>query len=1186
MNVDGLVDAAERQKIRTALTTGLVVEAAAGTGKTSELVERIVGVVEQGLGKLSSIVAVTFTEKAAGEMKLRIRTELDRALSRREPHAPESERLRTAVFELEAAKIGTIHALCADLLRAHPVEAAIDPAFQVADAERARLLLQRTFDGFLADRLADPPEGIRRVLARAALHGGRADPRGALLEAANKLVETRDFDAPFRRDPLVRTALLRDLLAQLEAAAALGEQARDARDPLKRALGLLGRRLRALRGAAEDVQEASLRELARERDIWERRGRGKLFGDQPRAEVLARLETLRAALEQAATLLGADLAACLSRELAPVVGAYEAQKLKHGVLDFFDLLLRARDLLRDVPRVRSELQQRFSHVFVDEFQDTDPVQAEILLLLAADDPEESDPFRARPLPGKLFVVGDPKQSIYRFRRADVTLYERVKRHLLAHGAQLVQLSTSFRSLPGIQSVVNAAFEPLMAGDVERGQAAYVPLAPWRKARPEQPVVIALPAPRPYGPSGRITKKAINESLPDAVAAFLDWLLRRGAFRVAEAGGEVPLEARHVCLLFRRFRSYEGDVTRDYVRALEARRIPHVLSGGRAFYGREEVIALGAVLKAIEWPDDALSVYATLRGPFVAFSDAALLAFKARFGHLSPLRPCGDVELAEQREIGEVLALLRRLHRARNRVPVASTLAGFLSGMRAHAGIAVWPTGEQSLGNVYKLLGLARSYERRHGASSFRGFIAWLEQNADSSGAADASVVEESSDGVRIMTVHAAKGLEFPVVVLCDPTAPKSSEYASRFVDPERKLWAQALCDAEPIELVEQRARVREHDEAELARLSYVAVTRARELLVVPACGDKPIDGWLDVLSRTLFPPRESWRKPLRAGLPGLPAFGPDSVVSWPLGVERAPEDSVAPGEHAPEAGEHRVLWWDPNVLDLQRPPQGGLVQEELLKVDARPARDPNVEAGAREPSVEAGREPRDGAGAREPGVGEPGGNDARGLARYAAFCEARAAATARGAQPSVRMRVVTQPEEEAGAELAPVAVAAVEVLDSGAARALRPSGARFGTLVHALLQHASLHADARELQALAAFLGRGIGASPEEIGSAARDVATALAQPLFERVRAAEARGELFRETPLSVRTPDGSLLEGVVDLAFREQAADGARLVLVDYKTDVELGQLEAYTQQLSRYAQALSQARGEPVECLLLRV
>jgi ATP-dependent exoDNAse (exonuclease V) beta subunit len=1151
MNPQGLVDAVERGKIRSDLSASLVVEAAAGTGKTTELVERIVAVVERGLGKLSSIIAVTFTEKAAGEMKLRIRTELDRALSTRVRGERERARLTTAVFELEAAKVGTIHALCADLLRAHPVEAGIDPAFQVADVERSRILLQRAFDAFMAERITEPPEGIRRVLSRAALHGGRADPRGALFDAASRLVETRDFDTPFRRDALDRRALLGNVMGQLEALAALAQCSRDTRDPLQRALSLLARRLRAVRGSSDDVQEAGLRDLVRERDIWERHGRGRSFGDQPRNEVVARLSAVRADLERAVTRLGADLAACLSRELVPVVTAYELQKAQHGVLDFFDLLLRTRNLLRDVAEVRRELQQRTSHLFVDEFQDTDPVQAEILLLLSADTPHESEPFRVRPLPGKLFVVGDPKQSIYRFRRADVTLYERVKRHLVQHGAEVVQLSTSFRSLPGIQSVVNAAFEPLMAGDVERGQAAYVRLAPWRAPRADQPAVIALPAPKPYGPSGRVTKKAINESLPDAVAAFLDWLLRSSSLRVLEAGSDVPVSARHVCLLFRRFRGYEGDVTRDYVRALEARRIPHVLSGGRAFYGREEVMALRAALKAIEWPDDALSVYATLRGPFVAFNDAALLDFKTRLGHLSPFRACAEAELSDsQREIAQVLALLLRLHRARNRVPVSSTLANFLAELRAHAGIAVWPTGEQSLGNVFKLLSLARSYERKQTASSFRGFIAWLEQNAESSGTADASVVEESSDGVRIMTVHAAKGLEFPVVVLCDPTAPKSSEYASRFVDPERKLWAQPLCEAEPAELTEQRERVREHDEAELGRLSYVAVTRARELLVVPVCGDKPIDGWLDVLSKALFPVRENWRKPLRTALPGLPAFGPDSVVSWPIGVERAPEDSVAPGEHVPEAGEHKVLWWDPNVLDLTRRAQGGLVQEELLRVD------------------------------------EQTGNDARGAAQYAAFCQARAATSAAGAQPSVRMRAVTDLSDELPLELSTTSSSALEVFDSGVERASRPSGARFGSLVHALLQHAPLSASQGELDALAAFLGRSLGASDEEMLRAARDVAVALAHPLLQRARAAAARGELFRETPVSVCSADGSLLDGVVDLAFREHTENGPRLILVDYKTDVEMARLEPYARQLARYAQALSQALGEQVQCLLFRV
>jgi ATP-dependent exoDNAse (exonuclease V) beta subunit len=557
-----------------------------------------------------------------------------------------------------------------------------------------------------------------------------------------------------------------------------------------------------------------------------------------------------------------------------------------------------------------------------------------------------------------------------------------------------------------------------------------------------------------------------------------------------------------------------------------------------------VIALRAVLQAIEWPDDALAVYATLRGPFVAFNDDTLLQFRTRYGSLSPFAAARmEVEPSEevQRQIAEVLKLIVSLHRARNRVPIASTIGRFLSALRVHAGVAMWPTGEQSLGNLYKLTSLARSYEGRRSATSFRGFIAWLEQNAEEAGTADATVVEESSDGVRIMTVHAAKGLEFPVVVLCDPTAPKRVEYASRYVDPERNLWAQGLCDADPIELVEQREAVREHDEAEVVRLLYVATTRARELLVVPVTGEAPIEGWVDVLAPALFPAPEARNKPSAV----WPAFGKSSVVKLPIGFEDIADRLVMPGEHVPASGTHRVIFWDPNLLDLSRSTQGGLMQEELLRVDAQ------------------------------------GLNDARGIERYAAFHEARERASSARSAPSVRMRVVTEHALLEGEELP-----ALALLDTEIDRSVRPRGTRFGSLVHALLQHASLSAEQAELQALARYLARGLLATSSEVEQAVRSVTLALAHPLLARARAAQVRGELFRETPITTRDQDGALLDGVVDLAFREHGEQGPRMILVDYKTDVEIAALAHYQRQLAAYASAITRALGQPVECVLLRV
>jgi ATP-dependent exoDNAse (exonuclease V) beta subunit len=1135
-----LPDAAARQAIRGALERSFVVEAAAGTGKTTELVGRLVAVVLSGRGLLSSIAAVTFTEKAAGEMKLRIRTELDRALFDPAQTPDARSRAQAALSELETARVGTIHAFCADLLREHPVQAAVDPGFEVADAERARSLLERAFERWFERVLADPPEGVRRVLARRLVDARKLAPRLQLLAAANRLVETRDFPAFYRRDPFDRARAIEAVHAELRALALLEAQGRE-RDPLREALASLARKLAGAGDFELDAFEEFLRQLARDRDVWKDRvGKAELYGAElARSDVVARRKRAKEQLDACVRACEADLAACLSRELADVVREYEREKAAAGLLDFFDLLLLTHALLRDVDPIRHALQHSLSHVFVDEFQDTDPVQSELILLLCADDPAQKQAFQVRPVAGKLFVVGDPKQSIYRFRRADIALYERVKRQLLDAGAELLQLSTSFRSLPGIQACVNTAFAPVMRGELTAGQAAYVPLSAVRQEQPGQPSLIALPVPWPYGRYG-ITKRAINESLPNAVAAFIAWLVQDSGYRVAEQGVDVPVEARHVCLLFPRFRNYDGDTTRDYVRALEARRLPHVLSGGRSFHTREEVIAIRSALTAIEWPDDRLHVYATLRGPFVALRDETLFAFKARVGHLHPLGPLDPIKAAQltaaEREVHEVLQLLARLHAGRNRRPIAETLSSFLDALRVHAGLAIWPTGEQALGNVLRMLDFAHAYERRRDSSSFRGFVEWLDKQAENAETPEAAVIEESTEGVRIMTVHAAKGLEFPVVVLCDPTAPSRPEYASRHIDPERGLWAQSLCDAEPVELAEQREHVREHDAAEIVRLSYVATTRARDLLVVPTCADSPIDGWLEVLTPALYPPVEHRRKPAPSSL-RVPEFGVDGVVNR---GDHVPEDSVAPGEH--RIGEQSVVWWDPNVLDLERASAAGVAQDDLLHADSVTHR------------------------------------DQAGLEAYKTWLERRVRVIAASATPSLKSRAIT----DAAASGEGPSAAIGSVIDTQADRQPRPGGARFGTLVHGILAALDFSAAQPDIAGLARTLGRQLGASELEIAAAEPLLREALKHVFFERVRAAAVRGELSREAPVLLRSADGELLDGVADLVFREDA----RWVLVDFKTDATLGNLTTYARQLGMYAHALELALAAQVDSVLLRV
>ncbi|MFV1986633.1 MAG: UvrD-helicase domain-containing protein [Gemmatimonadota bacterium] len=1200
---EDLPDAEARRAIAENLDDTLFVEAAAGTGKTTALVGRIVEVIRRGRGTLDDMVAVTFTEKAAGEMKLRLRGEIEKARALAMADAPEDAadratdvaNLDRALEQLELAHIGTIHGFCTDLLKERPIEAGVDPAFQVAAEDEAGRLLDDAFERWFQKALADPPPGVRRALRRAYARnvGG---PRGALRKAAGNLTEHRDFEASWRRPDFDRES---ELDRAVELVRELGDFAARAANPddhLTKHLRNLHRRAHelelreAVHGRDHDYVEALLRSLIRNRRVgWHWTGfKRRDFGQGlDKADVIARRDEIHGELQGIFAQADADVAALLRDELRPVIAVYEELKRREGRLDFVDLLIRTRDLLRDDPLIRRHYQQRFSHLFLDEFQDTDPLQVEIAMLLCADDPDETDPTRIRPSRGKLFVVGDPKQSIYRFRRADVMLYEQTRRRLVESGAIPLRLETSFRSQPRIQAAVNGAFSRRMTGSDDGSQAAYVPLARYRDDVDGQPAVIALPVPRPYGKFGTIYKRAIEDSLPDAVGAFVDWLVNESGWKVTErenAGMLVPVRARHVCLLFRRFQSWGNDVTRPYVRALEAREIPHVLVGGRSYFDREEVLAVRNALTAIEWPDDRLSMYGALRGPLFSLGDGTLLHFTSEIGPLHSLRPFGEHESVEgMRKAGvdvplmavaEALEILGALHRHRNRRPLPETILRLLAAVRAHAGIAIWPTGEQALANVLRVVDRARAFERT-GAPSFRAFLDRLEDEAERGQAEEAPIVEEGTEGVRMMTVHKAKGLEFPVVVLADMTCNATFETPTRHVDPVRGLWAEALCGAAPLDLLDNIEVERVREVAEADRLTYVAATRARDLLIVPGLGDGrdgeggfDEDGpewWLESLNPALYPSKGARRTPRSepsAQDLGAPEFGPESVVRRQdrNGADRpTPRDSVAPGRHTAKAG-NDVVWWDPEALELDVDAPTGERQKRLLDVDEEVQPTLSVEEG---------------------------------IAAHDAWQSDRAAKLLTGATPAISVRpvkAVVAAEVEAAAEAEAEAEAArrrspgvdwVEV--PRPAGEDRPRGNRFGTLVHEALVVVPFDSDEEAVRRFVASRAARLGCPVREATAAAALVGRALAHPVMTEACAAS---ETRREIPLFVRSPDGDLVEGVADLAYRVVDGDGRpEWVVVDYKTDRDPTQYrELYERQVSRYTRMLSAIVGEPARGVVL--
>ena len=1197
-----LPDAAARDRIRRDHDTTLIVEAAAGTGKTTSVVERVVEMIAVDTARIGQVAAITFTEKAAGELRLRIRQGLELRIE----HAaagPEgaaaTARLEAALSQIEEASIGTIHAFCATILRERPIEAGVDPDFQILTDAEQRAFFDRVFRRFLDRQLEAPGPGIARLLRRS--RNPMVSPLDILQQAGLRLLDYRSLDAPWKRRAWDAEAAVRELVEEpggqedepVPSLFMLEELYRSLpKDPPGARPNWL---IRSLAAAADLAREIRVRGAASGSDLdWLEQALAELrvpgYGGRTPAgfpHTRKWRDAFRTRLLAFQRESNADLAALLREDLRGLVDDYGNAKQKAGLVDFDDLLLKTRDLLRDHPEVREELAARFRHIVVDEYQDTDPMQTEIVLLLTAGEPRGADWREAVPLPGRLCLVGDPKQSIYRFRRADVGHYLRVKERLLANGAAEVRLSTNFRSVPGICDFVNRTLRPAFEAAPGLGglarQVDYVPLHAARGPMPG-PALAAIPlAHAPY-------VKHLEEQEPKAVAAFVGGLLDSGfAVSGADGNGSRPVEPSDICLLFRRFRSYRRLVPQPYADALQDLGIPHSLAAVQTYIGSAELSFLRAALTAIEFPEDELSVYATLRGPLFAIPDQDLFLFRERHPE-TRLRPAlarrlepggGDATAARgvDRTIRDSLAFLYDLHRRRTHQPIAVTLQQLLGRHRAETGFAFWNSPDQVLSNLRRLVEAARAFEAR-GGLSFRGFVEQLAAEAENPDAGSAHAIDEDVRGVRIMTTHTAKGLEFPVVVLCDGAVRRHGR-ASRIVSAEKRLYA---CDLGagivPWDLLEGTPAEEAEDLAELDRLLYVAMTRGRDLLAAPVSeGDFP---------------EESLLAPVEAGL--KPLLGQGGITPR--------TDDAAPAVGAGGRRGTGPLW-------------------DLLRADAT--------GGAASDGKEA---------------------EAAFLARWRQAIDAGQVPTRR-AIPATAFAALEAAGDREDAREADVERFKVERLPRDAER---PAGVAFGELVHRVLEQVPLDAAETAVEAEAARAVRELEVRDELGPAAAEAVKAALRHPLLAEARRAAEHGTCYRELPLlhlesvaedglerrppagtagqrpaddttppaltapparkagpwsapetasaleteafeddaEASLPAGSgpaLVEGVADLVFQPDA-EGAWTVL-DFKTDSRpIGDPEfqasqaRYRRQVGLYVRAVERATGQPAKGVLLYV
>jgi ATP-dependent exoDNAse (exonuclease V) beta subunit len=1100
-------DHEHRERIRNDLSSTLVVEAAAGTGKTTVLVERILALFLEGRCRPRGLAALTFTEKAAGEMKLRVRERLESA---RDEHP----NLEDVLGRLEEAQIATFHSFCTTCLQEYPVEAGVDVEFETLDQEESSRLFSEVFQLWLQQKLEDPPEGIRRYMRRRK-GGYRALPAGPRLEAmAWSLCQWREFRSPWESPQVDRAYRIDLLVNRLRELNLLRVSARDRYHNYVKDTWALDWFLTKIEHQESvsrrdlDGLEAALAWLTGHKDFKKpRRGRGKAFGSLiDREGMLAEHEQMVTELTAFIDDCDAELVALLQQELLEAVDAYQEAKRRRGALDFGDLLLATRRLMVQAPQARQALQERYSHIFVDEFQDTDPVQAEILFLLAADSSTENDWQKVQVSPGKLFVVGDPKQSIYRFRRADVGMYYRV----LAKLGKPLQLTTSFRSVPALQRYINTAFAEVMTGDRTSLQANYVPLTPYRKDDFSQPAVVALRVPVEHN-----YKKDVKEQTPIVVASFLDWMLCQSGWTVPDdEAGRRPVQASDICLLFRQMRDFGQDLTRAYIDELQARDIESLVVGGRSYHSREEVSTILTALEAMEWPQDELALFATLRGPLFAVDEQRLFQYRDRYRCLDMFRlpeeddsEAGHLE-PDFADIVEPLKFLAELHRRRNRRPVADTLAALLEFTRFYAALVLRPRGEQALANVLGLVERARAYDAKENLS-FRGFVDNLTREAKDDARSEAPILEQSSDGVRMMTVHAAKGLEFPVVVLVVPGAALAHERPSRHVDSEKGLCLLQLGQMVPQQLAEVEAQESAIERAEGERLCYVAATRAKELLVFPGfdpsrCGEE----WI----------QKSWLSPLWGPLKDEPCEAP----------YEGPMPKLEDFSQTP------FVWCASGHFELEKHLGSGVRQDQVL-VDL-------ITKDVQSDVVEQGR------------------------TSFQHWQNEKRTTLEQAAAPSI----VLKGPKEADVVTEGVVIARVEREPN------RPKGPRFGTLIHAVLEKIALDATTDAITDQVHQQARLWDATEDETEAAIIAVTRALAHPLMDTARQAE---QTLRESPITYRQADNTLISGIIDLAFKHNGV----WTIVDFKTDEPQ---KAYLRQVAVYAQGVAEVTGVRAEGVLFLV
>ncbi len=935
-----------------ALDAAVVVTAGAGSGKTRTLVGRYLALLESGL-PLRSIVAITFTDKAAREMRARIRSAIETWLERcpepvegRCDVPAERERWEESFAALDGARIGTVHSLCAEILRGHPAEAQVDPDFDVLDENQAALLKARAIEAALA-WAATAPEAVPlfELMTEYQLRQALA----ILVEKRLDVVAAFDTlaDAPLARWSNALAAWLRKRLENPAWAASLGDlthfQARQPDDKLEAArqaaLARWAEAQVALEARDWDTLLAALLAL---RSAISTGGRKKNWDADDLAAAREAMGTLRAHFDAAlAPLLkkrpiswtldercaGALLR--LRRLFGRALAEYSRLKDDRRALDFDDLEARALALLAHDDEVRARWQSEVRAVLVDEFQDTNSRQQRIVYALTGFAKSLISNLQSQP--SALFIVGDSKQSIYRFRGADVTVFRRVQSDVAAVGGCRVPLDLTFRAHAPLVALVNGLLAPILGEEDDPERPYAVPFTPLAAHREE-------PRSGVHSPYVEL-HLGLGENADEGRIAAAAALARR----LHRLHDEEDVDWGEIALLFRAATGFP-----PYEDALEQTGIPFVTVAGRGFYDRPEVRDLLNGLAALADPTDDLALAGILRSPAFALSDAALYLlrwsspcrlaplspcplWKALHGPLDHLNPADAVRACRAREV------IAELHGLVGRATVGNLLGRLLNATHYRAALYL-AGGYRSCRNVGKLLADAH----RSGLVSVGEFLEYVQSLRDVA-AREGEAPVEAEGSVQLMTIHKAKGLEFPVVVIADAAHAGGGLTPPVLVSPDLGIML-GLREEETLPATYRLVSLREADQedAESRRLLYVAATRAQEKLIVSGHvkakrdGTPELRGWLAWLGEVTGLNQAQLPNPLIAPQPLDLDWEGDGLTCtiYPL-----PEDKETGGQGDKKISPPHLVTLSPCLPDLVAP----------LTFDASAATDPKVRERESEP---------------------------------------------------------------------------------------------------------------------------------------------------------------------------------------------------------------------------------------------